>query len=75
MSCQDRSEEYLMMGLRLVSGLSFARLMGLGSDDGMPARLSAMRDAGMIDWTDDTIAATPRGRNLLNAVLRELLAG
>ncbi|SDI78441.1 radical SAM family heme chaperone HemW [Aliiruegeria lutimaris] len=72
---QDRAEEYLMMGLRLTVGISFERLMMLGADAGMPERLREMEDSGMICWTADRVRTTERGRSILNAVLRELLAG
>ncbi|NDR57526.1 radical SAM family heme chaperone HemW [Aliiruegeria sabulilitoris] len=72
---QDRAEEYLMMGLRLTEGISFERLMALGADTGMPGRLREMEENGMIRWTTDRVQTTERGRSILNAVLRELLAG
>ncbi|RYH10865.1 radical SAM family heme chaperone HemW [Tropicimonas sp. IMCC6043] len=75
LSGQECAEEYLMMGLRLVSGISFGRLMQMGADAGMESRIREMEQAGMIAWSGDTIRATKGGRNVLNAVLRELLVG
>ena len=72
---QEQAEEYLMMGLRLAKGLSLGRLMALGADAGMPDRLGEMERSGMIARNGDLIQTTERGRSLLNAVLRELLAG
>ena len=43
---QDQAEEYLMMGLRMASGLSLERLLALGVDSGMPERISRLVDGG-----------------------------
>lgn len=75
LSGQERAEEYLMMGLRLRSGISFDRLMRMGADDGLPQRIQEMMDLGMLEQNADRLRATDRGRNLLNSVLRELLLG
>lgn len=75
LSARDRAEEYLMMGLRLEAGISYRRLKELGADSAMPQRLREMVDMGMLTWTDDLVRTTERGRSVLNAVLRELLAG
>ncbi|MFV0336341.1 MAG: radical SAM family heme chaperone HemW [Tropicimonas sp.] len=71
----EQAEEYLMMGLRLVDGLSFERLMNLGADKGLPTRLREMVGQGLLSVQGDHVRTTPRGRMVLNAVLRELLAG
>ena len=71
----EQAEEYLMMGLRLADGLSEARLMRLGADQGLPGRIRVMEDLGALERDGDRIRATRRGRMILNAVLRELLTG
>ncbi len=75
LSGQDRAEEYLMMGLRTTCGISLGRLMGMGADDGLPERLAEMEHQELLSCKDDMVRTTQRGRNLLNAVLRELLVG
>lgn len=75
LSGQEAAEEYLMMGLRVTRGISLSRLMAMGADASLPDRVAGMVDAGMLLQDGDTLRATPRGRSLLNAVLRELLAG
>ncbi|PRY20681.1 oxygen-independent coproporphyrinogen-3 oxidase [Aliiruegeria haliotis] len=72
---QETAEEYLMMGLRLVDGISMSRLTGMWADDGMNDRIAAMISAGFLDLAADRLWATDRGLAILNAVLREVLAG
>ncbi len=72
---QERAEEYLMMGLRHRHGISLNRLMNMGADTGMPRRIGEMETAGMLIQDGDQVRTTVQGRNLLNAVLRELILG
>ncbi|WP_233417021.1 radical SAM family heme chaperone HemW [Halovulum marinum] len=68
----EQAEEYLMMALRLAEGASLARHRRLGG-----APLSALGDLqaeGLLSRDADRIAVTDRGRPVLNAVLRALLA-
>ncbi|WP_135502748.1 radical SAM family heme chaperone HemW [Roseovarius aestuariivivens] len=72
-SKEDQAGEYLMMGLRLAEGIEldrYARLAGTPLDD---AALSNLEEVGMITRTDRTVRATPAGRLILNAVIKELL--
>ncbi len=69
-----QAEEMLMMGLRLGEGVEiarFARLAGAPPDPSDVARLAA---AGLLEDRPDRLIATRRGRLLLNAVLRALIA-
>ncbi|MDV7141271.1 radical SAM family heme chaperone HemW [Tropicimonas sp. TH_r6] len=72
---QERAEEYLMMGLRHRHGISLGRLMNMGADPGMPERIQEMVQAGMLNQDGERVRTTVRGRNILNAVLRELILG
>ena len=69
-SGKDAAEEYLMMGLRLKTGVARNRLEPLDLGDG----LTHLSDIGMLNFDDEKIWLTEQGRPLLNAVLRELLA-
>ncbi|NKX45101.1 radical SAM family heme chaperone HemW [Roseicyclus persicicus] len=74
MTARDHAEEYAMMALRLAEGLDrtrFARLNGADFDADVLNRLESL---GMIEVTATRISATPQGRRVLNAVLRDLLA-
>jgi oxygen-independent coproporphyrinogen-3 oxidase len=60
-----------MMGLRLAEGVELGRL---GALPRLPERLPALEGMGLVALGDGRLRATPAGRPLLNAVLRELLA-
>ena len=73
----ERIDEMVMMGLRLVEGISrerFRRLAGgdfamiLGAD-----RLARLISAGFLSLDDERLAATASGRKRLNTVLLDLL--
>lgn len=73
-----RAEERLMMGLRLVEGVDLA---GFAADIGraLPdwigaARLRPLLTDGYLALDETCLRATPKGRQVLNAVLARLLA-
>jgi oxygen-independent coproporphyrinogen-3 oxidase len=75
---EARREEMLMMGLRLVEGVSAARFF---SETGQalaasldPARLAQLREGGFVVLDEAGLRATAAGRQRLNAVLAQLLA-
>lgn len=71
-------EELLMMGLRLVEGVPLQRMLDLGGRavaDIMEGRhLRRLIEGGFLLLDATHLKATPRGRQLLNIVLAELLA-
>jgi putative oxygen-independent coproporphyrinogen III oxidase len=70
----EQGTEYLLMGMRLAEGIDeerLARLAGRALDEDSLARL---QDMGMIQRLDGRVRATPEGRPVLNAILRELAA-
>ncbi|MDG2405620.1 MAG: radical SAM family heme chaperone HemW [Paracoccaceae bacterium] len=72
---QDQANEYLMMGMRLQSGIDLNRYNALS---GMPLNanvLDHLEDINMIERTHSHLRATKSGRMVLNAVLKELLVG
>lgn len=70
----DQANEYLMMGLRLREGISNTRYKSLSGQSLSASRLTQLQEIGMIENSGDNIKATDRGRVVLNAVLRELMA-
>lgn len=69
----DQAEEMLLMGLRLTEGLDVSRLEALGGPRLNAHRLQAMVDLGMVERIGNArIAATAKGRPILNAVIAEL---
>ncbi|MDB5393428.1 MAG: coproporphyrinogen oxidase [Rhodospirillales bacterium] len=77
-SMAERSDELLMMGLRLKEGVARARLRDeLGADIDIlldDRKLSRLVDAGFLQLDDDRLSATAEGRQRLNAVLASLLS-
>lgn len=72
-SGSDQAGEYLMMSLRLVEGTDPARFAALSGDAFDTEALQRLTDLAMIEQTDTRIRATPAGRAVLNAVIRDLL--
>ena len=74
---EERREELLMMGLRLVEGISrscFRRESGREPEDLFDGdRLARLIEAGFLRLDDECLAATAAGRQRLNAVLAALL--
>jgi oxygen-independent coproporphyrinogen-3 oxidase len=67
----DLRVERLMMGLRLTEGLPRERCP---TDDVFLSRINGLVDDGLVWTTPARIGVTARGRPVLNAVLRALLA-
>jgi oxygen-independent coproporphyrinogen-3 oxidase len=73
----ERLSEMLMMGLRLKEGVAVARIE---EESGQPvsqaldqARLQRLIDGGFLAVTSDRLAATPAGRQRLDALLATLI--
>jgi len=69
----EQADEYLMMGLRLQTGVDlerYAKLRGKPLDTGLVGNL---RDIGMVRTDKDHLVATQSGRMVLNAVIEQLL--
>jgi putative oxygen-independent coproporphyrinogen III oxidase len=70
----EAADEYLLMGLRLREGIDLARLAAIDGRALDETRLSALAQTGLIDRTGARLAATPKGRLVLNRVILELAA-
>ena len=70
----ERALEYLMMGLRLSEGIDLSRYMTLAGISLSDSKINSLVDISMIYRTGNGIAATAKGRLVLNAVIRELAA-
>ena len=72
-----RSSETLMMGLRLDQGIPLKRfeyVVGYSLSEMVSSdSLSALIDGGFLNWSEERISATPRGRQVLNKVIQDLL--
>lgn len=74
-SPSDQGEEYLMMGLRIHEGIDPARYRALTGQDLPRGKLDYLEEIGMIASDGMRIRTTNAGRPVLNAVIREMLAG
>jgi oxygen-independent coproporphyrinogen-3 oxidase len=68
----DAAREHLLMNLRLVEGLDLAAYRARWDTVPDPARIAALQEDGLVTLTGDRLAATPRGRLLLNSVIAAL---
>lgn len=68
----EAAEEYLMMALRLVEGMSAARYAKLGGRID-PDHANELAEQGLLRIEGDRIAATDAGRAVLNSVILFLL--
>ena len=71
---QDRAAEYLMMALRLAEGADLSRWGVLSDGKDLSHIIKELEDLDMIRQEAGHLRLTPRGRPVLNAVLRCLLA-
>lgn len=71
---QDQAVEYLMMSLRLAEGSNMARYQQLSGVPLSEMAIDQLSEMGLVTVDAETIKATQKGRPVLNAILRELLA-
>ncbi len=69
-----RLTEFLLMGMRLHSGIDMERLLALGGDIYVN-NINKLVEAGQVELHDGTLAVTAEYRPVLNGVLRGLLDG
>jgi len=70
----DAFTEAVLMGLRLTEGIDLRALERATGQSLPEGRIRTLRDQGLLVSTEGRLAATPSGRLVLNAVLRQLLA-
>jgi oxygen-independent coproporphyrinogen-3 oxidase len=68
----EQAPEYLLMGLRIAEGIDLNRHATLAGEEIDAAKITALANLGLVERTGHTLKATPRGRPLLNAIIREL---
>jgi oxygen-independent coproporphyrinogen-3 oxidase len=74
LSAAETADEYLLMGLRLSEGIDLARLAAIDGRALDEMRLSALAQDGLIDRNGARLAATPKGRLVLDRLIVELAA-
>ncbi len=74
LSAADAADEYLLMGLRLSEGIDLARLAAIDGGALDEARIGALESEGLLARRDTRLAATAKGRLVLNRLILELAA-
>lgn len=70
----QQGTERLLMGLRLKEGVELSKVESELGHEILPTRLAALQDSGFINLESGRLGTTPKGRLVLNTVLKELLA-
>jgi oxygen-independent coproporphyrinogen-3 oxidase len=70
----DAAREHLLMNLRLAEGIDLTLYRARWNKAPDPARISDLVDAGLLTSDGDRLAATARGRLVLNSVIAALAA-
>ena len=68
----DAAREHLLMNLRLSEGLDLAAYRARWGTAPSQHRAAALREAGLLSLDDNHLAATRRGRLVLNTIIAEL---
>ncbi len=72
-STAEQAEEYLMMSLRLAEGTDLDRYTSLANKTISPKKIKHLVDEGLLVCKGNRLIASPTGRMILNAILKELL--
>jgi oxygen-independent coproporphyrinogen-3 oxidase len=68
----EAAREHLLMAVRLSEGLNLSAYHSRWGRTLPPDRIAALEAAGFVTVTDGRLAATPRGRLVLNSIIQEL---
>ena len=71
---RDQGTEALLMGLRLTEGVELARVERLLEHAIPAAKIASLTSQGFLARDAGRLRATPKGRLVLNAILKELVA-
>lgn len=74
LSPQQSADEYLLMGLRLAEGIELSRFASFDGRVLDAVRLEALEQQGLVKRCADRLAATDRGRLVLDRLVLELAA-
>lgn len=71
-SADDAAREHLLMNLRLSEGLDLAAYRGRWGTAPTASRIATLREAGLVALNGNRLAATHRGRLVLNTIIAQL---
>ncbi|HXJ00796.1 MAG TPA: radical SAM family heme chaperone HemW [Micropepsaceae bacterium] len=69
---EEAAREHLLMAVRLSDGLDLNAYRSRWGIAPAPSRIAVLEGAGLVTLANDRLAATPRGRLVLNGIIREL---
>ena len=73
LSLPEQAAEFLMMGLRLTEGISVRRYNAMADAPLDERKIGELETLGMVEQRQNRLFVTPKGRPILNEVLRQLL--
>jgi putative oxygen-independent coproporphyrinogen III oxidase len=68
----EAAQENLLMHVRLTEGVNLSAYRARWGRAPSPDRVERLRELGLVTLKDDRLAATPRGRLVLNSIIGEL---
>src|SRR5262245_4381975 len=74
LSADEAAEEYLLMGMRLSEGIDLERFAAIGGRALDEARIASLAEDGLVHRNGRRLAATPKGRLVLDRLMVELAA-
>jgi oxygen-independent coproporphyrinogen-3 oxidase len=70
----EAAQENLLMHVRLAEGVDISAYRARWGRAPSADRITKLRDLGLVTLKDDRLAATPRGRLVLNSIIADLAA-
>ena len=70
----EAAQENLLMHVRLTEGVNISAYRARWGRAPAPDRIAKLRELGLVTLEEDRLAATPRGRLVLNSIIAELAA-
>jgi putative oxygen-independent coproporphyrinogen III oxidase len=68
----EQAPEFLLMGLRITEGIDMQRYENLAGAPLDRFKIAELEGLGFVEHVGNRLVATPRGRPILNAIIREL---
>jgi coproporphyrinogen III oxidase-like Fe-S oxidoreductase len=72
LSPDEQAPEFLLMGLRISEGIDMKRYEQLAGTPLDSYKIANLESLGFVKKVQGRLIATPRGRPILNAIIREL---
>lgn len=73
LTAEEHGMEYLLMSLRLTEGLDMLRYQTISGTELNAQKINALSEIGMVELHGNNLRTTPKGRMVLNAILRDLV--